>query len=243
MVRKILLKIALLICTVSLPVFAQTNFPDKPIKTISAYAAGGGPDVQLRQVSPYLGEALKQTIIVENKVGAGGVLATQFVAQSSPDGYTLLLGSNIQLVQTEFPGVDKWIREAHRVIGKRRFAHLLQRAESYLLLNDVCKRFNELFPVVPLFTIHDAILTHPKYLPVLTGFLVDRLAKITGVDVGVKTKLPQIVPEPQIEDIDHEWDNIKAVTTTEKFNSVCGSVFSSNVMRGSDFLKKTGQIF
>jgi|GEM_PF-1785139 len=150
---------------------------------------------------------------------------------------------NIQLVQNEFPGVDKWIREAHSVIGKRRFAHLLQRAESYLLLNDVCKRFNQLFPVVPLFTIHDAILTHPKYLPVLTSFLVDRLAKITGVDVGVKTKLPQIVPEPQIEDIDHEWDNIKAVTTAEKFNSVCGSVFSSNVMRGSDFLKKTGQIF
>jgi tripartite-type tricarboxylate transporter receptor subunit TctC len=84
---------------VSISAFAQTNFPDKPIKTISAYAAGGGPDVQLRQVSPYLGEALKQTIIVENKVGAGGVLATQFVAQSAPDGYTLLLGSNIQLVQ------------------------------------------------------------------------------------------------------------------------------------------------
>jgi len=80
-------------------ILAQKAFPEKPIKTISAYAAGGGPDVQLRQVAPYLGETLKQPIIVENKVGAGGVLATQFVAQSAPDGYTLLLGSNIQLIQ------------------------------------------------------------------------------------------------------------------------------------------------
>ena len=79
--------------------FSQTNFPNKPIKTISPYAAGGGPDVQLRQVAPHLGDALDQSIIVENKVGAGGILATQFVAQSAADGYTLILGSNIQLIQ------------------------------------------------------------------------------------------------------------------------------------------------
>lgn len=99
MKRREFLKFAPIIGVMPITSFAQTSFPDKPIKTISPYAAGGGPDVQLRQVAPHLGEALKQTIIVENKVGAGGVLATQFVAQSAPDGYTLLLGSNIQLVQ------------------------------------------------------------------------------------------------------------------------------------------------
>ena len=77
----------------------QGNFPNRPIKTVSPYAAGGGPDIQLRQAAPHLGEALKQSIVVENKVGAAGVLAAQFVAQSTPDGYTLLLGSNIQLIQ------------------------------------------------------------------------------------------------------------------------------------------------
>jgi tripartite-type tricarboxylate transporter receptor subunit TctC len=85
MKRRSFLKLAPMISVLPLSSFAQTPFPDKPIKTISPYAAGGGPDVQLRQVAPHLGEALKQTIIV--------------VAQSSPDGYTLLLGSNIQLVQ------------------------------------------------------------------------------------------------------------------------------------------------
>jgi tripartite-type tricarboxylate transporter receptor subunit TctC len=99
MKRRDFLKIVPIISAFPIESIAQANFPDKPIKTISPYAAGGGPDVQLRQVSPYLSEALKQTIIVENKVGAGGVLATQFVAHSAPDGYILLLGSNIQLVQ------------------------------------------------------------------------------------------------------------------------------------------------
>jgi len=79
--------------------FSALEFPTKPIKAISAYAAGGGPDIQLRQLAPYLGDLLKQPIIVENKVGAGGVLATQYAAQSIPDGYTVLLGSNIQLIQ------------------------------------------------------------------------------------------------------------------------------------------------
>ncbi len=99
MKRRDFLKITPILSLSPFKVLAQSGFPDKPIKTISAYAAGGGPDVQLRQVAPYLGDTLKQPIVVENKVGAGGVLATQFVAQSAPDGYTLLLGSNIQLIQ------------------------------------------------------------------------------------------------------------------------------------------------
>jgi len=79
--------------------YSQTGFPNNSIKIVCPYAAGGGPDIQLRQVAPYLGETFKQTVIIENKVGAGGVLATQYVTQSAPDGYTLMLGSNIQLIQ------------------------------------------------------------------------------------------------------------------------------------------------
>ncbi|MDQ7974206.1 MAG: tripartite tricarboxylate transporter substrate-binding protein [Rhodocyclaceae bacterium] len=74
-------------------------YPDKPVRVISAYAAGGGPDVQLRQAGPALGAALGQPIVVENKVGAAGVLAAQYVAQQPPDGYTLLMGSNTHLIQ------------------------------------------------------------------------------------------------------------------------------------------------
>jgi len=78
---------------------AADVFPSRPVRVISPYAAGGGPDVQLRQAGPALGEAIGQSIVIENKVGAGGVLAAQYVAQQPADGYTLLLGSNTHIIQ------------------------------------------------------------------------------------------------------------------------------------------------
>jgi tripartite-type tricarboxylate transporter receptor subunit TctC len=79
--------------------WAADPFPTKPIRFIIPYAAGGGPDVQARMIGPRLGEALGQAIVIENKVGAAGVLAAQFVAQSPADGYTVLMGSNTHLIQ------------------------------------------------------------------------------------------------------------------------------------------------
>lgn len=78
---------------------AADPFPNRPVRLIVPFAAGGGPDVQARQFAPRLGEMLGQSIVVENKVGAAGVLAAQYVAQQTADGYTLLLGTNSQLVQ------------------------------------------------------------------------------------------------------------------------------------------------
>lgn len=75
------------------------GFPAKPVHVIVPYAAGGGPDLQARQFAPRFAEALGGTVVVENKVGAAGVLAAQYVAQQRPDGYTLLLGSNTHLIQ------------------------------------------------------------------------------------------------------------------------------------------------
>lgn len=78
---------------------AADPFPNKPVRIIVPYAAGGGPDVLVRQLGPRLGETLGQPIVLENKVGAAGVLAAQFTAQAPADGYTLLLGSNSHLIQ------------------------------------------------------------------------------------------------------------------------------------------------
>ena len=78
---------------------AADAYPSKPVRIIVPYAAGGGPDVLLRQIAPKLGEALGESIVVENKVGAAGVLAAQYVAHGAPDGYTLLMGSNTHLIQ------------------------------------------------------------------------------------------------------------------------------------------------
>src|SRR2546427_436306 len=78
----------------ALPLVRASDFPSRPVRVISPYAAGGGPDVQLRQAGPVLGEILGQSIVIENKVGAAGVLAAQYVAQQPADGYTCLMGSN-----------------------------------------------------------------------------------------------------------------------------------------------------
>ena len=70
--------------------FAQ-NYPSKPIRLIVPYAAGGTSDILARQIGPKLTEAWGQPVVVENKTGANGNVGADFVAKSTPDGYTLLL--------------------------------------------------------------------------------------------------------------------------------------------------------
>src|SRR5262249_3349811 len=80
-----------LACT-SIETTAQ-SWPAKPIKAVVAFPAGGIVDVLTRVVCDPLSSQLRQPIIVENRTGAGGVIATAFVAKSDPDGHTLLIHS------------------------------------------------------------------------------------------------------------------------------------------------------
>jgi len=73
--------------------FAQSTYPNKPIRWLIPYAAGGGTDVIARPIALKLGEALGHQITYENKGGAGGFLAAQDVARATPDGYTFLVAA------------------------------------------------------------------------------------------------------------------------------------------------------
>jgi tripartite-type tricarboxylate transporter receptor subunit TctC len=77
---------------------AQT-YPSKPVRLIIPFAAGGGPDIQARHFGQRLTAVMGQPAVMENKVGAAGGLAAQYVAQAAPDGYTILIGSNTHLIQ------------------------------------------------------------------------------------------------------------------------------------------------
>lgn len=75
------------------PAFAEEVYPSKVIKLVVPFGAGGITDVVGRLIGQRLSEELKQSVVIENRPGAGGGIAAQSVAQSAPDGYTLLLGT------------------------------------------------------------------------------------------------------------------------------------------------------
>lgn len=72
---------------------AQAWPTKQPIKFIVVYPAGGASDVTARMIAAKLSESLAQTVVVENKPGANGIIATEFVAKAAPDGYTLLMAN------------------------------------------------------------------------------------------------------------------------------------------------------
>ena len=76
------------------PLNAQTAFPSKPLKIVVPNAAGGAADITARTVGQKLGEALGQSVVIDNKPSAGGIVAGEMVARSEPDGHTLLLISS-----------------------------------------------------------------------------------------------------------------------------------------------------
>src|SRR5687768_3538836 len=86
------LLIALSALVVNLPVAAQEAYPNKPIRILVGYAAGGGNDIIVRVMQPELQKGLGQPVIVENKPGAQSIIAAELAARAAPDGYTIFMG-------------------------------------------------------------------------------------------------------------------------------------------------------
>ncbi len=76
----------------------EVKYPTRPIRIVVGFTAGGGNDIIARIVGQKLSESLGQPVIIENKPGAGAILATEYVARSAPDGYTLLVGASGAMV-------------------------------------------------------------------------------------------------------------------------------------------------
>lgn len=89
----LLKRLALAVALGIAPVMAQAAYPDKPITYVVPYAPGGTNDNIARVIAEYLGNELGQSLVVENKPGAGGTLGAAYVAKAAADGYTLLNAS------------------------------------------------------------------------------------------------------------------------------------------------------
>ena len=100
----------------AVPAHAQTDYPNRTITMIVPFPPGGVADITARPVAEAMGRHLGQTVIVENKAGAGGGVGMQHVARAKPDGYTVLLAlSSISIIP-----------EADRILGRAPMYQLAQ---------------------------------------------------------------------------------------------------------------------
>jgi tripartite-type tricarboxylate transporter receptor subunit TctC len=93
----------------ALPCFAADNYPERPVRVLAGGAAGGPIDIMGRVVGQKLADTLGQSIVIDNRGGAGGTIATRIAAQSVPDGYTLLCNSSQYVAAASLyknPGYD-----------------------------------------------------------------------------------------------------------------------------------------
>ena len=109
----------------SAPVHAQdvSPYPSRPIRVLVGFQPGGGSDLLARLIGPKLGERLGQSVVIDNRSGAGGTIAMEITAKSQPDGYTLMVASGSQITnasllhQSELRFVEK---RSHRSRNSRR---------------------------------------------------------------------------------------------------------------------------
>jgi tripartite-type tricarboxylate transporter receptor subunit TctC len=100
--KRILFLASVLLCNalfMPLNAGAADVYPSKSIKVIVPFPPGGGADTLIRLMAPMIGEVWKQTLIIENRSGASGLIGADLVAQSPADGYTLLMGSTAAVTE------------------------------------------------------------------------------------------------------------------------------------------------
>lgn len=95
-------KIAMVAAVLVLPAAAKAEYPDRPIKLVTGFPAGGGADILYRWYTDKLKDLSGQPVVIENKPGAGANIATDAVAKSKPDGYTILTGPSSSLAGNIF---------------------------------------------------------------------------------------------------------------------------------------------
>ena len=103
----------------ALPALAQDSYPVGPVRMVVGFTAGTPPEIFARMLAERMAKSLKQPFIVENKPGAGSVIATAQVAKAKPDGTTLLLGvaagleagriSSPMPITTHAPTLNRWV--------------------------------------------------------------------------------------------------------------------------------------
>ena len=137
------------------------------------------------------------------------------------------------LMKLLYPDMVEFIKSFNYNYSATEFSHLLQKTESFLILN-VCRRIKEYNPKIPIFTIHDSIITTEDNLKTVEKILKDEVKKLTGKEVGVKNKKLEKPMSPKIKDLDKILGKIK-ITSTNKWNSRRTYITDKNMNKGIEF--------
>jgi tripartite-type tricarboxylate transporter receptor subunit TctC len=89
--RSLLLAVAGLLAALTAPAAAQQDYPNRPIRVIVPFPAGGSNDIVGRAIAAQMSERLGKQIVIDNRTGAGGVIGTELASKAAPDGYTILV--------------------------------------------------------------------------------------------------------------------------------------------------------
>ncbi len=136
----VLVVLALLSCVLGQPASAESGFPSRSIKVVTPFAPGAASDIELRVLAAKLGERLGVSVIVENRTGAGGVVAARAVTGGTPDGYTIgWVGNNTAIGVSLFAEPFDPRKEMRPIVGISEFAYLFVTAQNsqYKTLQDV----------------------------------------------------------------------------------------------------------
>lgn len=144
----------------------------------------------------------------------------------------------VQLMNLIFPEISNYVEQFILYIGKTEFSSLLQRTESYLILDNVCVEIVKKNKDIPYFTIHDSIISTQEHLDTISNIVFETMKSVTGKPVGVKSKNYEpltVVSDDLVNDI---WKKIKIVSK-EDFENKRTYILSNNISIGKEFLLST----
>lgn len=138
----------------------------------------------------------------------------------------------------QFPRIDNIITQFLNIIGSKRFSYLLQRTESYLVLEKVCKEFHHRHPEAPIFTIHDSVMTTAEYSDDLNQLMYDTLLSITGIVPGLKMEEPDLDVIPSDKSMNHVLRKIEKRSGKIKHIDEAIEILRINLDRADDFINE-----
>jgi hypothetical protein len=147
--------------------------------------------------------------------------------------------SELKYLVKQFPQINDFISSCLDKIGEKRFSYLLQRAESFLVLDTVCVEFNNKYKSAPFFTIHDAVLTTEEHYEELYRIMFEQLKLMTGINPGLKIEEHSLEVTPSNDSIKYITDKIIKRSKKIKVLNNTSGVFDYNIAKTEELINQT----